>query len=130
MAGFDLSGKVALVTGAGSGLGRAFAQGLAGAGARVVCADRNRAWAEETASLIQPGGNAAVALEADVADAASVADMAARAQAACGRVDILINNAGIATVPHRVHRCRSKTGTGSSRSICAACSSRRARCCR
>lgn len=103
MAGFDLGGKVALITGAGSGLGRAFAHGLAGAGARVICADRNRGWAEETAALIRPGGNDAVAIETDVADAASVADMATRAEAACGRVDVLINNAGIATTPHRVH---------------------------
>ena len=103
MAGFDLGGKVALVTGAGSGLGRAFARGLAGAGARVVCVDRNRDWAEETAALTRPGGNDAVAIEADVADAPSVAAMAARARDLCGRIDVLINNAGIATVPHRVH---------------------------
>ncbi|HZT50568.1 MAG TPA: SDR family NAD(P)-dependent oxidoreductase [Stellaceae bacterium] len=103
MQGFDLGGKVALVTGAGSGLGRAFAHGLAAAGARVVCVDRNRGWAEETAAGVRPGANDAVAIEADVADAASVTAMAARAGEACGRIDILVNNAGIATVPQRVH---------------------------
>jgi NAD(P)-dependent dehydrogenase (short-subunit alcohol dehydrogenase family) len=102
---FDLSGKVALVTGAGSGLGRAFAQGLASAGARVIAADRNREWAEETVTLIG-GGNASLAIHVDVADEESVADMAARAKEACGTVDILVNNAGIATVPARAHEIR------------------------
>ncbi|HXQ52648.1 MAG TPA: SDR family oxidoreductase [Stellaceae bacterium] len=100
---FDLGGKVALVTGEGSGLGRAFAQGLGAAGARVLCADRNLGWAEETVSLLEPGGNANLALAVDVADAASVAGMAERARSACGTVDILVNNAGIATAPARAH---------------------------
>jgi NAD(P)-dependent dehydrogenase (short-subunit alcohol dehydrogenase family) len=103
---FDLGGKVALVTGAGSGLGRAFAQGLATAGARIVCADRNLAWAEETASLIEGGGNACLALRVDVADAGSVAEIAQRAKSICGTVDVLVNNAGIATVPARAHEMK------------------------
>jgi len=103
---FDLDGKVALVTGAGSGLGRAFAQGLAAAGARVIAADRNRGWAEETLALIGAGGNASLAIDVDVADEASVQEMAHRAKETCGTVDILVNNAGIATVPARVHEMR------------------------
>jgi len=79
---FDLGGKVALVTGAGSGLGRAFAQGLAAAGARVIAADRNLGWAEETLALIGTGGNASLAIDANVADDASVQEMADRAKAA------------------------------------------------
>jgi NAD(P)-dependent dehydrogenase (short-subunit alcohol dehydrogenase family) len=100
---FDLTSKVAVVTGAGSGLGRAFAEGLAASGARVVCADRNLDWAKETVAAIKDGGNSCLALQVDVADPASVAAMAERAKAACGRIDILVNNAGIATAPARVH---------------------------
>jgi len=100
---FDLSAKVALVTGAGSGLGRAFAEGYAAAGARVLCADRDRARAEETTGLINSARNDAVAIEVDVAEAKSVAAMAERVSAICGRVDILVNNAGIATMPMRIH---------------------------
>jgi NAD(P)-dependent dehydrogenase (short-subunit alcohol dehydrogenase family) len=51
---FDLSGKVALVTGGGSGLGRVFCQALAEFGADVACADISREWAEETVALISP----------------------------------------------------------------------------
>jgi NAD(P)-dependent dehydrogenase (short-subunit alcohol dehydrogenase family) len=100
---FDLTGKVALITGAGSGLGRAFAEGLAGLGARVACADRNQGWADETAALINQKRNDALSIVVDVAEPPSVEAMAARVRDACGRVDILINNAGIATNPARVH---------------------------
>jgi len=103
MQAFDLTHKVALVTGAGGGLGRAFARGLAASGARVVCADRDRAGAEETVALIQKGANDCLALTADVSDPASVEAMVEHAGRACGRIDVLINNAGIATIPHRVH---------------------------
>lgn len=100
---FDLSHKVALVTGAGSGLGRAFAEGLAGSGARVICVDRDRGRVEETAGLINATRNDAVAVCADVADELSVEAMAKEVAALGVRVDILINNAGIATVPMRTH---------------------------
>lgn len=100
---FDLSGKAALVTGAGSGLGRAFAQGLAASGARVFCVDRDRGRAEETAALLNEGRNDAVALAADIADPDAVAAMAEEAARIEPRLDILINNAGIATVPMRTH---------------------------
>lgn len=100
---FDLSGKVALVTGAGSGLGRAFAHGLGAFGARVICADRNELWAQETVNLLAGAGAEAEPLGVDVTDPDSVAGMAAKLAASPGRVDILINNAGIATKPALVH---------------------------
>jgi NAD(P)-dependent dehydrogenase (short-subunit alcohol dehydrogenase family) len=100
---FDLTGKVALVTGAGSGLGRAFSEGLASIGARVVCADRNRSWADETAAIINAKRNDALSLGVDVSETDSVQALAQRVGEACGRVDILINNAGIATNPVRTH---------------------------
>jgi len=99
---FDLSNKTALVTGAGAGLGRAFSQGLAASGARVICVDRERDRADETCALINTKRNDAVSLCADVAHPDSVDAMAERV-AAIGPVDILVNNAGIATVPMRIH---------------------------
>src|SRR5579863_4945221 len=100
---FDLTGKVALVTGAGSGLGRAFSEGLASLGARVACADRNQGWADETAAMINTKRNDALSIVVDVAEPEAVEAMAARVRHACGRVDILINNAGISTNPKRTH---------------------------
>jgi NAD(P)-dependent dehydrogenase (short-subunit alcohol dehydrogenase family) len=100
---FVLSQKTALVTGAGSGLGRAFAEGLAGAGARVICVDRDSGRGDETAGSINTSRNDAVSLCADVADVASIDAMAMRVAEISGGVDILVNNAGIATVPMRTH---------------------------
>ena len=100
---FDLTGKTALVTGAGFGLGRAFSRGLAGYGARIACADRDLQGAAATVSLVEETGGKALAVGVDVADANSVAEMAAGVRRECGKVDILINNAGIATLPARVH---------------------------
>jgi NAD(P)-dependent dehydrogenase (short-subunit alcohol dehydrogenase family) len=88
----SLSGKVAIVTGGGRGLGRAMALGLAGAGARVIVTAA-RAWSEVD-RVAQEGGGAIVPLLADVtsdADAASAVDEAMRR---FGRLDILVNNAG------------------------------------
>jgi len=100
---FDLKGKVALVTGAGSGLGREFSRGLAQFGAEVICADQDLSWAKETAGLIQSAAGHASSFQVDVADAASVQALADHAAASCGRVDILFNNAGIAAIPKRAH---------------------------
>jgi 2-keto-3-deoxy-L-fuconate dehydrogenase len=93
---FRLAGKVALVTGAGSGIGAAIAETLARAGAHVFVTDRDVATATATAERIQAGGGAASALRLDVADESACSDAASRIDA--GTLDILVNNAGIGHV--------------------------------
>ncbi|MEU6854951.1 SDR family oxidoreductase [Actinacidiphila alni] len=92
----DITGKAVVVTGAAQGIGRALALGLAADGARVAVLARDRARAqavvEEIAAL--PDAPPALALEADVSDEAAVGAAAAEVDAAFGRVDALINNAG------------------------------------
>jgi 3-oxoacyl-[acyl-carrier protein] reductase len=94
MAGF-LAGKVAFVTGAGAGMGRAHAQLLAERGAAVACLDVKGEAAEETARLVSDAGGRAIALAGDVSDNAAVGRLVARAAAELGPIDILVNNAGI-----------------------------------
>ncbi len=91
----DLTGKCALVTGAGQGIGRAIALELARAGARVVCNDINPDTAGETVHLIRQAGGIALPSTADVADAHAVRWMVAETIAALGGLDVLVNNAGI-----------------------------------
>jgi 3-oxoacyl-[acyl-carrier protein] reductase len=90
-----LEGKVALVTGAGSGIGGATAELFAREGARVVAVDLDAEAAQATAAAIEAGGGEALALATDVADPAAVEAMAASALERFGRVDVLVNNAGI-----------------------------------
>ena len=90
-----LTGKVALVTGAGSGIGRACALALAEAGAAVVAADINAAAAAATAEAIAQGQRRAVPVTADVGDLGQIDAMVKQAIASFGQVDILINNAGV-----------------------------------
>ena len=91
----DLSGRVALVTGGGSGLGRAMAWGLACHGADVVVVDREGASAAAAARLIADGsGRRAVSLIADVSQEMQVEEVCREAVRTFGRVDVLINNAG------------------------------------
>jgi NAD(P)-dependent dehydrogenase (short-subunit alcohol dehydrogenase family) len=100
---FDLADRVALVTGAGSGLGRAFAETLAEAGAHVVCADRHADNAAATASTIEKRGQSASSAMVDVADEGAVARLFDNLEARFGRLHILLNNAGISTNPVRTH---------------------------
>ena len=95
MSEIALNGNRVIVTGAGGGLGRAFAQAFAGAGARVVAADINRAGAEETAALIVGQGGEAVAAEVDVTKTASCRALVDTAQSALGGIDTLVNNAAL-----------------------------------
>ena len=91
----DLTGRVAIVTGASRGIGRAVARELADLGASVVVAAREH-HAEEVAAAITAGGGTAQAVRADVTDPESVVRMVGTALERSGRVDILVNNAGIA----------------------------------
>ena len=95
---FDLTGAIALVTGASSGLGDRFARTLAANGAKVVCVARRRDRLDALVSDIVKAGGTALAVEADVTDAAAVGRAFDAAKAAHGDVSILINNAGIAEV--------------------------------
>ncbi|MEV6483326.1 SDR family NAD(P)-dependent oxidoreductase [Streptomyces sp. NPDC051576] len=91
----SLQGKVAVVTGAGRGIGQAIATVLAARGASVAVWDLNHEGAEKTAAAIQEAGGTAIAVVGDAAAAAGVAEAAARTRAELGRVSILVNNAGI-----------------------------------
>jgi NAD(P)-dependent dehydrogenase (short-subunit alcohol dehydrogenase family) len=90
-----LSGKIAFVTGAGQGNGRAIALGLAEAGAHVVVTDMEEANARETAAMIEARGHRAHACALDVTDAAQCGAVADAVTASVGPVDVLVNNAGI-----------------------------------
>ncbi len=91
----SLSGRIALVTGASQGIGRATALRLAGDGARVALAARNAEKLEEVAAEIAAGGGTAKAFALDVADEASIKACAKEVIAHFGKVEILVNNAGI-----------------------------------
>jgi NAD(P)-dependent dehydrogenase (short-subunit alcohol dehydrogenase family) len=91
-----MRGKTAVVTGAGSGIGRATALRVAAEGARVACADRVAAGAESTATAITDAGGIALALEVDVTDADACARMIEVTLHRFGAVTTLVNSAGIA----------------------------------
>lgn len=91
---FDLGGDVAVVTGAGRGIGEGIAKVLAAAGGRVVCAARRLDEIERVAAEIEAAGGQAMAVQTDVTDDRAVEALAAAAVSRFGRLDIWINNAG------------------------------------
>ena len=100
----SLEGKVAIITGAATGIGRATAELFASEGAAVVVADRNDIEGQRTAAVINESGGDAIFLECDVSKADDVQRMVERAVERFGPPDILVNNAGIfIRMAHRVH---------------------------
>lgn len=94
---FRLDGRVAIVTGASSGLGVGFAQALAQAGADVVLGARRMERLADTAALVRAEGRRALPVRTDVTDPSECTALVAAAVAELGRVDILVNNAGVGT---------------------------------
>jgi gluconate 5-dehydrogenase len=92
---FDLTGRVAIVTGGSRGLGLEIAQGLAEAGAKVVITGRRRQWLDPAEQQLRAAGAEVLAVEADVADADGVARTVQATLDRFGQVDILVNNAGL-----------------------------------
>ncbi|CAE6727201.1 putative oxidoreductase YgfF [Paraburkholderia aspalathi] len=92
---FNLGGRVALVTGAGSGIGRETALLLASAGAIVVAADLNEEGAQQTVAQIETAAGKSIAVKVDIGDEASIIAMFEAVHARLGRLDVLVNNAGI-----------------------------------
>ena len=92
---FDLSGKVAIVTGGNGGIGLGMARGLAEAGASIAVVGRNEAKSLAAVGELEKAGGKAISVAADVTDKNAVAAMIERVKGALGRIDILVNNAGI-----------------------------------
>jgi len=92
---FDLSGKIALVTGGGRGIGRFIARGLAEAGAHVIVASRKHEACETVASEIREAGGHADALEVDISSTRSIDTLVARVLELRGKIDVLVNNAAV-----------------------------------
>jgi len=113
-----LQNKVALVTGAGSGIGRATALAMAEAGAMVAAADIDAAAAQRTADQIASNTRRALAVDVDCGDVASIDAMVARTVAELGRLDVIVNNAGVTRYAYimdlteadwdRIHRVNAK----------------------
>jgi NAD(P)-dependent dehydrogenase (short-subunit alcohol dehydrogenase family) len=100
---FSCEGKVALVTGAASGLGWMFAETLAEAGADIACADIDRDGLKKAVAMVEGLGRRAIAIECDVSDEAQVKTMVDRTAQQLGGLDILVNNAGFGQVPTPLH---------------------------
>jgi NAD(P)-dependent dehydrogenase (short-subunit alcohol dehydrogenase family) len=98
---FSVTDRVAVITGAGQGIGRELSRQFAAAGATVVVADINRANADRVQREIETSGGKAIAVTVDIGDKASVEAMAADAVTRLGRIDVLINNAAIFASLHK-----------------------------
>lgn len=92
---FDLTGRVAIVTGGNGGIGLGMARGMADAGADIAIVGRNEAKSEAAVADLKARGVQAIAVRTDVTDAAAVTAMIERVQRELGRIDILVNNAGM-----------------------------------
>jgi NAD(P)-dependent dehydrogenase (short-subunit alcohol dehydrogenase family) len=103
---FNLAGKVSLVTGAGSGLGRIFCEAMAEYGSDVVCSDINEAWAKETAGMIAKYGVKTLVIRADVSKPDEVKALFRKVDQEFGKLDVLFNNAGISTKGAKLHERR------------------------
>jgi 2-dehydro-3-deoxy-D-gluconate 5-dehydrogenase len=104
-AAFDLTGKVAIVTGGNGGIGLGMARGLADAGAAIAIIGRNATKSDAAVAELEQRGAKAISVVADVTDKAAIAAMVERVQREWGRIDILVNNAGIniRKAPHALH---------------------------
>lgn len=94
---FDVTGKVVIITGAGQGIGREYARQFAAAGAHAIVAEANLERARSVQDEIVSAGGSALAIHTDVGDATSVEEMVEQVARTFGRVDVLVNNAGIFT---------------------------------
>lgn len=115
----EFIGKVAVVTGAATGIGRETAKEFAAQGASVVVADLHAEGGTETVNLIEEAGGSATFVQVNVADEASVEAMVKTTVATYGRLDILVNNAGItaATAAGPLSICRALTVSEDRRGI-------------
>jgi NAD(P)-dependent dehydrogenase (short-subunit alcohol dehydrogenase family) len=100
---FDLSGKVALITGGSRGLGRAFCESMAEFGADVACVGRDEQKLSETIGLVSKFGHRAIAIKADVSKPDEVQNMVDETVKQLGTIDILFNNAGITATVTKIH---------------------------
>jgi NAD(P)-dependent dehydrogenase (short-subunit alcohol dehydrogenase family) len=116
---YDFKDQVALVTGAGSGMGLVTAQGFAEAGAAVVLADIDERAVRAATNDLSAAGHKALGVTCDVADEAQAAAMVERALAAFGRLDMAFNNAGVQVPPSDAADETAENSIGSTRSTCA-----------